>query len=109
MRLNSPLRYENRAIDSFSAIQQKTKKYYMYLDFMHEADLVRGVCGAHRAGYETAEVRDVRELMGSADCVEDQEKEKWMGCFLDDLKTFDISTLTIGRHWTTAAAQDDGE
>ena len=28
-------------------------------DFTQEADLVRGVCGAH-GGYETAEVRDVR-------------------------------------------------
>ena len=32
-------------------------------DFTQEADLVRGICGAH-GGYETAEVRDVRRTGG---------------------------------------------
>ena len=30
---------------------------------MQEADLVRGICGAH-GGYETTEVRDVRRIGG---------------------------------------------
>ena len=43
------------------------------------------------------------EMVGGAGCVEGQEKE-WMGCFLDDLRAFDI----IADQWTTAA-QDEGE
>ena len=35
--------------------------------------------------------------------MESQEKE-WMGCFLDDLRAFDINA----GQWTTAA-QDEGE
>ena len=42
------------------------------------------------------------ELVGGAGCVGDQEKE-WMGCFLDDLRTFGINA----DQWTTAA-QDEG-
>ena len=36
------------------------------------------------------------ELVGVAGCVGAQEKE-WMGCFLDDLGAFGISTTTSGR------------
>ena len=54
-------------------------------------------------GYETAEVRDVRRMVGGAGCVGGQEKE-WMGCFLDDLRAFGINA----DQWTTAA-QDEGE
>ena len=54
-------------------------------------------------GYETAKVRDVREMMGGAGCVGGQEK-LWMGCFLDDLRAFGINA----DQWTTAA-QDEGE
>ena len=43
------------------------------------------------------------ELVGGTGCVGDQEKE-WMGCFLDDLRAFDINA----DQWT-AAAQDEGE
>ena len=43
------------------------------------------------------------ELVGGAGCVGVQEKE-WMGCFLDDLRAFDINA----DQWTTAA-QDEGE
>ena len=38
------------------------------------------------------------ELMGGADCVGGQEKER-MGCFLDDLRAFGINA----DQWTTAA------
>ena len=38
------------------------------------------------------------ELVGGAGCVGGQEKE-WMGCFLEDLKAFDINA----DQWTTAA------
>ena len=41
---------------------------------MQESDLVYGICGAH-GGYETAEVRDVRKMVGGAGCcVGGQEK-----------------------------------
>ena len=43
------------------------------------------------------------DMVGGAGCVGGHEKE-WMGCFLDDLRTFDINA----DHWTTAA-QDEGE
>ena len=43
------------------------------------------------------------EMVGGADYVEGQGKE-WMGCFLDDLRTFGINA----DQWTTAA-QDEGE
>ena len=43
------------------------------------------------------------EMMGGAGCVGGQEKE-WMGCFLDDLRAFDINA----DQWTTAA-QDEEE
>ena len=43
------------------------------------------------------------ELMGGAGCVGGQEKE-WMGCFLDDLKTFGINA----DQWTTAAQNEGG-
>ena len=43
------------------------------------------------------------EVVGGAGCVGAQEKEG-MGCFLDDLRAFDINA----DQWT-AAAQDEGE
>ena len=43
------------------------------------------------------------EMVGGASCVGAQENE-WMGCFLDDLRAFDINA----DQWTTAA-QDEGE
>ena len=43
------------------------------------------------------------EMVRGAGCVGDQEKE-WMGCFLDDLRAFDINA----DQWTTAA-QDKEE
>ena len=43
------------------------------------------------------------ELVGGAGCVGGLEKE-WMGCFLDNLRAFDINA----DQWTTAA-QDEGE
>ena len=43
------------------------------------------------------------EIMGGAGCVGSQEKE-CMGCFLDDLRAFDINA----DQWTIAD-QDDGE
>ena len=43
------------------------------------------------------------ELVGSTDWLGGQEKE-WMGCFLNDLRAFDIDA----DQWPTAA-QDDGE
>ena len=43
------------------------------------------------------------EMVGGASCVAGQEKE-WMGCFLDNLRAFDINA----DQWTTAA-QDEGE
>ena len=43
------------------------------------------------------------ELVGCANCVGGQEKE-WMGCFLDDLRAFDINA----DQWTTTA-QDEGK
>ena len=52
---------------------------------------------------ETAEVCDVRRMGGGARCDGGQEKE-WMGCFLDNLRTFGINA----DQWTTAA-QDKGE
>ena len=57
---------------------------------MQEADLVRGICGAH-TGYEIVEVRDLRRIGGGAGCVGGHEKE-CMGCFLDDLRAFGIDT-----------------
>ena len=45
----------------------------------------------------------IGEMVGGTDCVGGQEKE-WMGCFLDGLRAFGIST----DQWTTAA-QDEGE
>ena len=54
-------------------------------------------------GYETAEVHDVREMVGGAGCVGGQEKE-WMGCFPDDLRACGINA----DQWTTSA-QDEGE
>ena len=45
------------------------------------------------------------ESVGGAGCVGSQE-EQWMGCFLDDLRTFGINA----DQWTmTTAAQDEGE
>ena len=44
------------------------------------------------------------ELMGGAGCVEGQEKQECMRCFLDDLRAFGINA----DHWTTAA-QGEGE
>ena len=38
------------------------------------------------------------ELVGGAGCVGGQEKE-WIGCFLDDLRAFDINA----DQWTTVA------
>ena len=66
-------------------------------DFTQEADLVCGICGAHR-GYKTADVRDVRRNGGGRGLCGGQEKEL-MGCFLDDLKAFGINA----DQWTTAA------
>ena len=43
------------------------------------------------------------ELVGGAGCMEGKEQE-WMGCFLDDLRTFGINV----DQWTTAA-QDEGK
>ena len=43
------------------------------------------------------------EMVGGAGCVGGQEKG-WMGCFLDDLRTFGINA----DQWTTEA-QDEGE
>ena len=43
-------------------------------------------------------------MVGGAGCVGGQEKEEWMGCFLDDLRAFGINA----DQWTTAA-QDEGE
>ena len=43
------------------------------------------------------------EMIRGTGCVWGQEKE-WMGCFLDDLRAFDINA----DQWTTAA-QDEGE
>ena len=43
------------------------------------------------------------EMVGSASCAGDQEKE-WIGCFLDDLRVFGINA----GQWTSAA-QDEGE
>ena len=43
------------------------------------------------------------EMVGGAGCVGGQEQE-WMGCFLDDHRTFDINA----DQWTTTA-QDEGE
>ena len=49
-------------------------------------------------------MRDVRRNgVGGAGCVGGQEKE-WMGCFLDDLRTFGINA-----DQSTTAAQDEGE
>ena len=45
-----------------------------------------------------------RELVEGAGCVGGQEK-KWMGCFLDDLRAFDINA----DQWWTIEAQDGGE
>ena len=42
--------------------------------------------------------------MGGVGCVRGQEKEEWMGCFLDDLRAFGIDA----DQWMTAA-QDEGE
>ena len=44
------------------------------------------------------------KMVGGAGCVGDQEKEEWMGCFLDDLRAFGINT----DQWTTAV-QDEEE
>ena len=67
-------------------------------DFTQEADLVRGIFGAHR-GYETAEVHGVRRIGGGrGDCLGSQEKEG-MRCFLDDLRASGINA----DQWTTAA------
>ena len=41
---------------------------------MQEADLVRGICGAH-GGYETSEVPDVRNIGGGAGCMGGREKQ----------------------------------
>ena len=41
------------------------------------------------------------ELMGSAGCVEGQEKE-WVGCVLDDLRAFGLDS----DQWTTAAQKE---
>ena len=49
-------------------------------------------------------MRDVRRIGGGTDCVGGQEKEEWMGCFLDDLRAFGINV----DQWATAV-QDKGE
>ena len=69
---------------------------------MQEADLFRGICGAH-GGYDTAEMRYVRGIGGGHGLCRGQEKE-WMGCFLDDLRAFG----TNADQWTTTG-QDEGE
>ena len=43
------------------------------------------------------------EVVGGTGCVGGQEKE-WMGCFLDDLRAFDINA----NQWTTAAQGGGG-
>ena len=67
-----------------------------------EADLVRGIRGAH-GGHETAETRDVWRTGGGRGLREGQEKER-MGCFLDDLRAFGINT----DQWTAAAQDEEG-
>ena len=57
--------------------------------FTQEADLVRGICGAH-GGYETAEVRDVWRIGGGSGLL-GGARRKWVGCFLDDLRAFGIN------------------
>ena len=42
------------------------------------------------------------ELVGGADCMRGEEKE-WVGCFLDDLRTFGINV----DQWTTAAQDEE--
>ena len=70
---------------------------------MQEVDLVCGICGAH-GGYETAEVRDVRRNGRGRGLCRGSGKRRVDGCFLDDLRAFDINTY----QWTTAT-QDEGE
>ena len=84
-------------------IRRGDGKWEYPCDFMQEADLVRGICGTH-GGCETAGVRDVRRIdRGGRAAWGGQEKE-WMGCFLDDLRAFDIND----DQWTTVA-QDKGK
>ena len=71
-------------------------------DYTLEADLDRGICGAHGEPV-TTEVCDVRRTGGGRGLRRGQEKE-WMACYLDDLRAFGINV----DQWTTAA-QDEGE
>ena len=43
------------------------------------------------------------ELVGGAGCVRGGQEKEWMGCFLDNLRAFDINA----DQWATAA-QDEG-
>ena len=73
-------------------------------NFTQEADLVRGICGAH-GGYETAEVPDVRIIGGGGGggCMGGQGKKRTV-CFLDDLRAFGINA----DQWTTAVSRTRG-
>ena len=84
-----------RPPDFLSGHAYKGGKWEHRGDFTQEADLIRGVCGAHGDTRLPKSVVFI-ELVGVAGCVGGQEKE-WMGCFLDGLGAFGISTPTSGR------------
>ena len=71
--------------------------------YAQEVDPVRGICGAH-GEYETAEGRHIRRTDGGRGLRGGGQEKEWIGCFLNDLRTFSISA----DQWTTAA-QDGGE
>ena len=54
-------------------------------DFAQEADLAR------MEDTRLPKCAMSRELVRDAGCIGGREKE-WMGCFLDDLRAFDINT-----------------
>ena len=66
------------------------------------ADLICGICGAHK-GYEITEVPGVRRIGGGRGLSGGQAEDR-MGCFLDDLRAFGINA----DQWRTAV-QDEGE
>ena len=69
---------------------------------MQEADLARGICGAH-GGYKTAEMRDDRRIGGGCR-LREGPGERVDGVSPEQPQSFEYQRRPV---WTTAAQQDE--
>ena len=93
----------HRPPDFFSGYAYKGGKWEHCGDFTQEADLIRGVCGAHW-GYKTAEERGVHRIGGGRRLREGPGK-RVDGVFPGRPRSFRYINAD---QWTTAA-QDEGK